>query len=412
MKRKEDMINELKPPALQRIQDSWKLELGDVYHKHKEFIKGVEKSLAIIQHQERSYGNRGLSPVSFFIGLINVALTGFMLGRFPAHYWLYQFFKCIILMGLNAYVKYKKKTILYMLDLCWIVSFFYLAFSLLSVLGALGINTLPITGSRFLWHMIFAVANGPTAWSVIALKNGMVFHSIEKWGSLFIHLSPAMVTWTMRWSALEVHAAWPGVFGSPLNEDLQFIDIFGAGVIFYLIHASVYIPWLICYGRFHGFNISPDDYDTVYQSIIKGLPKSLQMKFGYTSDNKSALKPVLIYYSIHMFLTFLTFTWAYLCYMSFWVHTLFVATCFTLSAWWGSMTYFNMMTTFYQSRFNKYLKGLKEAHMKGGGKDVEYIEKEMRNTIMVRRKTKNSFVDEKSVALNILGEEEQEVTQV
>ena len=43
MKRKEDMINELKPPALQRIQDSWKLELGDVYHKHKEFIKGVEK---------------------------------------------------------------------------------------------------------------------------------------------------------------------------------------------------------------------------------------------------------------------------------------------------------------------------------------------------------------------------------
>ena len=76
------------------------------------------------------------------------------------------------------------------------------------------------------------------------------------------------------------------------------------------------------------------------------------------------------------------------------------------------MTYFNMMTTFYQSRFNKYLKGLKEAHMKGGGKDVEYIEKEMRNTIMVRRKTKNTFVDEKSVALNILGEEEQEVTRV
>ena len=116
MKRKEDMIDELKPPALQRIQDSWKLELGDVYHKHKEFIKGVEKSLAIIQHQERSYGNRGLSPVSFFIGLINVALTGFMLGRFPAHYWLYQFFKCIILMGLNAYVKYKKKRYC----ICWI----------------------------------------------------------------------------------------------------------------------------------------------------------------------------------------------------------------------------------------------------------------------------------------------------
>ncbi len=390
---------DLAPPALERVQDSWKIELGDVHGKHKEFIKGIEKALAIIQHQEKSYGDKGLSTVSFFIGLLNVALTGFMLGRFPAYYWLYQCFKCIILLVLNFYVKYHKKTALYMLDLCWIVSCFYTVFSVISVLGAFGVSTLPVTGSRFLWHVIFAVANGPTAWSVIALKNAMVFHSVEHWGSLFIHLSPAMVTWTMRWSAADVHAVWPGVFGAPLNEDLRFIDIFGAGVIFYLIHASFYVPWLLVYGRFHGINLKQDDYDTVYQSTVKKLPKSLLKKIGYTDKTKTAIKPAIIYYFFHMLAVFLTFTWAYLCYISFWVHTLFLVTCFTLSAWWGSMTYFNMMTKFYESRFTKYLKGLKNAYEEGEGKDEEYIKNEFKNTVMVRRST-----HVKSVGFTVVGE--------
>lgn len=391
-------IAELAPRALERVPDSWKIELGDVHGKHKEFIRGIEKALAIIRHQEKSYGDKGLSSISFFIGLLNVALTGFMLGRFPAYYWLYQCLKCIVLLGLNFYVKYHKKTALYMLDLCWVVSLFYVVFSFISVLGAFGVSTMSITGSKFLWCMIFAVANGPTAWSVVALKNAMVFHSVEHWGSLFIHLSPAMVTWTMRWSAEDVHAAWPGVFGAPLNGDVMFIDIFGAGVVFYLIHASFYVPWLLLYARFHGTNLRHGDYDTVYQSTMKKLPKSLLKKIGYTDKTRTAIKPAIIYYFFHMVAVFLTFIWAYLCYISFWLHTLFLLTCFTLSAWWGSMTYFNMMTKFYESRFTKYLRGLKSAYEKGEGKDEEYINNEFTNTVMVRQGT-----NPKSVALTVFG---------
>ena len=356
--------------------DSWKIELGDVHNKHKEFIKGIEKAFSIIQHQERSYGDRGLSPVSFFIGLLNIALTGFILGRFPQHYWLFQFIKSLFLMSANAFIKWKKKTILYMLDLCWMVSIFYIIFSLISVLGTFGTHTLAITGSRFMWHMIFATANGPTAWSVIVLRNAMVFHNIEKWSSLYIHLSPALVTWAMRWHADSVHKAWPEVFGSPLDDEATFGNIFGAGVAFYLIHASMYVPWLLCYGRFHGFNLKKDDYDTVYQSLMKGLPHNLKVKIGYVEENKTALKPCLIYYTIHMLATFVSFAWAYICYESVWVHTAFCVAIFTASAWWGSMTYFKMMTMYYQSRFVKYLKGLKEAYAKGDGQDDVYINQE------------------------------------
>ena len=40
------------------------------------------------------------------------------------------------------------------------------------------------------------------------------------------------------------------------------------------------------------------------------------------------------------------------------------------------MTYFKMMTMYYQARFEKYLKGLKEAYEKGGGQDDVYIEQQ------------------------------------
>ena len=40
------------------------------------------------------------------------------------------------------------------------------------------------------------------------------------------------------------------------------------------------------------------------------------------------------------------------------------------------MTYFKMMTMYYQSRFVKYLKGLKEAYAKGDGQDDVYINQE------------------------------------
>ena len=65
------------------------------------------------------------------------------------------------------------------------------------------------------------------------------------------------------------------------------------------------------------------------------------------------------------------------------------------------MTYFNMMTKFYESRFTKYLKGLKNAHEEGEGKDEEYIKNEFKNTVMVRRNT-----NVKSVGLTVLGENE------
>ena len=48
-------------------------------------------------------------------------------------------------------------------------------------------------------QVTFAYGMGPLAWSIIAFRNSLVFHSLDKNTSLFLHWFPAVVAWTQRW---------------------------------------------------------------------------------------------------------------------------------------------------------------------------------------------------------------------
>ena len=56
------------------------------------------------------------------------------------------------------------------------------------------------------------MANGPLASAAINLNNALVLHEIENMASCFIHLTPMLVTWTMRWKADRYDAAYPEIF--------------------------------------------------------------------------------------------------------------------------------------------------------------------------------------------------------
>ena len=48
---------------------------------------------------------------------------------------------------------------------------------------------------------LFALVNGPLAWSILIFRNSLVFHDIDRTTSTFIHLSPAILSWCVRWGA-------------------------------------------------------------------------------------------------------------------------------------------------------------------------------------------------------------------
>lgn len=46
---------------------------------------------------------------------------------------------------------------------------------------------------------IFCLSHGPVAWAIYAWRNSLVFHSIDKITSIWIHFMPAVVLYTLRW---------------------------------------------------------------------------------------------------------------------------------------------------------------------------------------------------------------------
>ena len=53
--------------------------------------------------------------------------------------------------------------------------------------------------SPVLRRLCFVYANGPLAWAIAAWRNALVFHSLDKTTSIFIHAFPALLTFTWRW---------------------------------------------------------------------------------------------------------------------------------------------------------------------------------------------------------------------
>lgn len=55
---------------------------------------------------------------------------------------------------------------------------------------------------------------GPLSWSILIFKNSIVLHDIDQMTSVFIHLSPALVFWCLRWGGgfgpSRIETGWPG----------------------------------------------------------------------------------------------------------------------------------------------------------------------------------------------------------
>ena len=92
----------------------------------------------------------------------------------------------------------------------------------LAFLGICGIRdsvTTGLTSKKVIFFTYWGFANGPLAFATVFLNNAIVLHDIENLASCYIHLSPALLTWTMRWFSAKYEEHWPGVFGLPIYDE-------------------------------------------------------------------------------------------------------------------------------------------------------------------------------------------------
>ena len=88
------------------------------------------------------------------------------------------------------------------------------------------------------------IRNGPLLWAIILWKNAIVFHSMDKVTSSYIHILPAIVTYAIRWHPTATQSvALFATADSQSVADLSLVQdiIFGYAMIIYAGWQIVYL---------------------------------------------------------------------------------------------------------------------------------------------------------------------------
>ncbi|KAI9189592.1 hypothetical protein H9P43_001025 [Blastocladiella emersonii ATCC 22665] len=177
---------------------------------------------------------RTRDKVAFFFGVTNLWVTALIAGMFPALIPLWFTLKAVVLLSMRWGIYRAKRWHLFLADFCYLINSLVLVF----------IHVMP--SSRALFHLLYACAHGPLAWAIVTWRNSLVFHSLDKMTSVFIHLSPPLTLAAMRWlDPTHSTAASPyysGVPGSPLAEPVYL------GITEALVGGTaIYAVWQLAY---------------------------------------------------------------------------------------------------------------------------------------------------------------------
>lgn len=306
---------------------------------------GIRRSLKEVDSVTTRMLENGLSQVSFFIGVMNIGLTAYVVGRWPQHLWVLYVVKVLTLIpAWFVEVGRKYNGSLWVLDYCWVSNILLGLYMLANLLIG------PQMGQRvqrwaFLWF--FSTALGPLSWAVLALGNGLIFHSIERTATLFIHLTPALVAWTMRWSPKTLIAAWPNHFSEQSLEQASVGEIYLAGITMYLAWLVLHATWLLTCG----VNAPEKGYSTVFDGLYQ--KHKLGAKFQKATGFKGIRAHACIYLALHAAACSVAFTWSMLCYKFWAVHTLFAIVLVSSVTWIGAGYYMHMFKSQYSKALGK-----------------------------------------------------------
>ena len=84
---------------------------------------------------------------------------------------------------------------------------------------------------------MFMVANGPLAWAVLAFNNSLIFHSLQHMVSAFIHISPMLLSYCLRWHPGEEVVVCPDAG----CETVSSMDLIMTTM------QTFYVPWIVIY---------------------------------------------------------------------------------------------------------------------------------------------------------------------
>ncbi|KAI8097115.1 uncharacterized protein BX664DRAFT_325597 [Halteromyces radiatus] len=282
--------------------------------------------------------------VSFVVGVGNACITPALTARVPQWIPLYYTIQSLYLLSLRFVVYKYRRWHYFIFDLCYFVN----------VLVLFYLWVFP--GSTYLFYATYTLTSGPVAWAIVTWRNSLVFHSLDKVTSVFIHIFPALVTYVIRWLP-ELHPDTPAgtlyrdqhfpALKASLSGNIvmSFKDCMVSSTMAYLIWQALYFVFIMVKRR---------------EKVESGLRVTsyswLLNDSGSTHKKSFIQRAAFIFgpqYKAYMFMllqliyNLVTTVPTYFMFKHFWLHTLFLCTMFGASVWNGANYYIEVFSRRY-----------------------------------------------------------------
>ncbi|KAG2209169.1 uncharacterized protein EV154DRAFT_503097 [Mucor mucedo] len=284
--------------------------------------------------------------ISFVVGVGNACVAPALALRYPNSIPLYYSVQLVVLVILRYVIYRSRRWHYFIFDICYFVNCMTMLFLWV------------FPHSSILFLATFCMTNGPVAWAIITWRNSLVFHSLDKVTSVFIHIFPPLVTYCIRWMPelqKDVYCENQSFVTSYRNTrfpalgdiegDITFRQVMMYSTTAYVIWQSLYYLFIMV-GRKD--KVESGLRLTSYSWLLddthgkKGFIQNTAFMFGAKWKAEMFMFLQLVYNIVTSIPTFFI-------YKSFYLHTGFLMAMFAVSVWNGANYYIEVFSRRYIS---------------------------------------------------------------
>jgi hypothetical protein len=331
--------------ARERMVEEWRRHLPSAEEQLDRYRKRMRKSVEKLGKQWNDTKAVTMrEKVSFIAGVMNIFISGYLIGGFPQYFYLWYTAQVIYFMPIRVYTFYKRGWHYFLADLCYFVNMLLMA------------SLWMFPNSKRLFTAVYCLAYGNNAIAIIMWRNSLVFHSLEKVTSLFIHIMPCatlhcMVHLLTPEEQKRMHPAIWTIKNSPPGSPTAY-----ANVISMLAWSTIpYVIWQLSYYFFITVRRREKiaaGRPTSFTWLLKSYSKVWIGKLVLSLPNKVQEPAFMLIQCAYAMLTMLPCPiWFY----SRWASGAFLLIIFTWSVYNGSTYYIDV----FGKRFQKELEAMK-----------------------------------------------------
>ena len=292
---------------------------------------------------------RQIDKVSFCAGVYGLMMTEYIATRAPEKFWLFYAFAMpgVFLARAVYYRMIRWQYFLY--DFCYFAN---------------------ASAMMFLWRWkksetvfrcIFAFANGPVLLAIPLWRNSLVFHSVDKVSSIFVHAMPCLMTWCGRWYGFgdDVNRLSVRELGADVSVLTGCLDLMVYPMFAYLFWQALYLaktelidrvklvsdPALMTSLRW----LASDRNSSANKYALK-MMRGIGLFGADEFFDAESIKTKFVFVMLQLGYTIVTFIPIPLCYSNYYAHTALMWAAFGSSVYNGAVYYIDVFSRRYVER--------------------------------------------------------------